>query len=132
MAQFIINYNASLPASHRFIIHILDNTHMFVQPHVADMIRNAISEFRDQISYEKPTWAMLLIEVSLYNCIFFFFFGVIDFASKIYCAFKQFYFVVMSLHYAMYIIWLEDLKWQRLVIFKVDTKFKIIYFSLKR
>lgn len=61
MAQFIINYNASLPTSHRFIIHILDNTHMFVQPHVADMIRNAISEFRDQISYEKPTWTMLVI-----------------------------------------------------------------------
>ncbi|XP_023005607.1 RNA polymerase II transcription factor B subunit 5 isoform X2 [Cucurbita maxima] len=55
MGQFIINYNASLPASHRFIIHILDNTHMFVQPNVADMIRNAMSEFRDQNSYEKPT-----------------------------------------------------------------------------
>ncbi|XP_022152732.1 RNA polymerase II transcription factor B subunit 5 [Momordica charantia] len=55
MAQFIINYNASLPASQRFIIHILDNTHMFVQPQVAGMIQNAISEFRDQNSYEKPT-----------------------------------------------------------------------------
>lgn len=55
MTQFIINYNASLPASHRFIIHILDNTHMFVQPHAADMIRNAVSEFREKISYEKPT-----------------------------------------------------------------------------
>ncbi|XP_023539253.1 RNA polymerase II transcription factor B subunit 5 [Cucurbita pepo subsp. pepo] len=55
MGQFIINYNASLPASHRFIIHILDNTHMFVQPNVADMIRSAMSEFRDQNSYEKPT-----------------------------------------------------------------------------
>ncbi|XP_030467617.1 general transcription and DNA repair factor IIH subunit TFB5 [Syzygium oleosum] len=55
MAQFIINLNASLPASQKFIIHVLDNTHLFVQPHVADMIRNAMSEFREQNSYEKPT-----------------------------------------------------------------------------
>ncbi|XP_038724678.1 general transcription and DNA repair factor IIH subunit TFB5-like [Tripterygium wilfordii] len=54
MAQFIISLNASLPASQRFIIHILDSTHLFVQPQVAVMIRSAISEFRDQNSYEKP------------------------------------------------------------------------------
>ncbi|OEL18473.1 hypothetical protein BAE44_0020509 [Dichanthelium oligosanthes] len=40
MAQFIVNLNASMPASERFIVHMLDPTHMFVQPHVADMIRN--------------------------------------------------------------------------------------------
>ncbi|KAJ7950542.1 General transcription factor IIH subunit 5 [Quillaja saponaria] len=55
MAQFIINMNASLPASQKFIIHILDDTHMFVQPHVAEMIRSGISDFRKQNSYEKPT-----------------------------------------------------------------------------
>ncbi|KAK1261964.1 hypothetical protein QJS04_geneDACA020515 [Acorus gramineus] len=54
MAQFIVNMNASLPPSQRFIIHILDNTHMFVQPHVAEMIQSRITEFREQISYEKP------------------------------------------------------------------------------
>ncbi|KAJ6962595.1 hypothetical protein NC652_001300 [Populus alba x Populus x berolinensis] len=55
MAQFIINLNASLPASQKFIIHVLDSTHMFVQPHVSDMIRSAISDFREQNSYEKPS-----------------------------------------------------------------------------
>ncbi|XP_059641153.1 general transcription and DNA repair factor IIH subunit TFB5 [Cornus florida] len=55
MAQFIINLNASLPTSQKFIIHILDDTHLFVQPHVAEMIRSAISELRDQNSYEKPS-----------------------------------------------------------------------------
>ncbi|KAK8599065.1 hypothetical protein V6N13_077005 [Hibiscus sabdariffa] len=55
MAQFIVNMNAALPASQKFIIHVLDNTHFFVQPDVAGMIRSAISEFRDQNSYEKPT-----------------------------------------------------------------------------
>ena len=54
MAQFIINMNASLPASQKFIIQVLDSTHLFVQPNVAEMIRSAISEFREQISYEKP------------------------------------------------------------------------------
>lgn len=54
MAQFIINLNASLPASQKFIIHVLDSTHMFVQPHVSETIRSAIAEFRDQNSYEKP------------------------------------------------------------------------------
>ncbi|GMY30123.1 general transcription and DNA repair factor IIH subunit TFB5 [Fagus crenata] len=54
MAQFIINYNASLPASQKFIIQVLDSTHLLVQPHVSEMIRSAISEFRDQNSYEKP------------------------------------------------------------------------------
>ncbi|CAK7338854.1 unnamed protein product [Dovyalis caffra] len=54
MAQFIINLNASLPASQKFIIHILDSTHMFVQSHVSEMIRSAIADFREQNSYEKP------------------------------------------------------------------------------
>uniref|UniRef100_A0A7N0VA71 General transcription and DNA repair factor IIH subunit TFB5 n=1 Tax=Kalanchoe fedtschenkoi TaxID=63787 RepID=A0A7N0VA71_KALFE len=54
MAQFIINLHSSLPASQKFIIYKLDNTHLFVQPTVGEMIRSAISEFRDQNSYEKP------------------------------------------------------------------------------
>uniref|UniRef100_A0A0D9X0N0 Uncharacterized protein n=1 Tax=Leersia perrieri TaxID=77586 RepID=A0A0D9X0N0_9ORYZ len=54
MAQFIVNLNASMPASEKFIVHMLDPTHMFVQPHVVEMIRSKISEFRDQNSYEKP------------------------------------------------------------------------------
>lgn len=54
MAQFIINMNASLPASQKFIIYVLDNTHLFVQPHVTEMIRSAMAEFRDLNSYEKP------------------------------------------------------------------------------
>ncbi|KAI3843993.1 hypothetical protein MKX03_000358 [Papaver bracteatum] len=54
MAQFIVNMNSTLPATQKFIIHVLDNTHLFVQPHAAEMIRSAISEFRDKISYEKP------------------------------------------------------------------------------
>ncbi|KAK3008033.1 hypothetical protein RJ639_014315 [Escallonia herrerae] len=31
MAQFIINMNASLPQSQKFIIHVLDSTHLFVR-----------------------------------------------------------------------------------------------------
>ena len=54
MAQFIINMNAALPPSQKFIIHVLDSTRLFVQPNVAEMIRSAVAEFRDQNSYEKP------------------------------------------------------------------------------
>ena len=53
MAQFIVNLNASMPASERFLVHCLI-PHMFVHPHVAEMIRSKIAEFRDQNSYEKP------------------------------------------------------------------------------
>lgn len=55
MAQFIVNMNNSMPSSQKFIIHVLDSTHLFVQPHVEQMIRSAVSEFRDQNSYEKPS-----------------------------------------------------------------------------
>ncbi|PWA74245.1 nucleotide excision repair, TFIIH, subunit TTDA [Artemisia annua] len=55
MAQFIINYNNSLPQSQKFILHILDDSHLFVSSNVDGMIRSAIQEFRDKITYEKPT-----------------------------------------------------------------------------
>ncbi|KAK7384832.1 hypothetical protein VNO78_30535 [Psophocarpus tetragonolobus] len=54
MAQYIINMNASMPASDKFIIHILDSTHMFVQPHVEKMIRSQIAKFREDNTYVKP------------------------------------------------------------------------------
>ncbi|GLJ16999.1 hypothetical protein SUGI_0294070 [Cryptomeria japonica] len=54
MAQFITNLNASKPSSEKFIIQVLDSTHMFVQPNAADQIRYQIAEFRNKITYEKP------------------------------------------------------------------------------
>ncbi|CAL1357749.1 unnamed protein product [Linum trigynum] len=54
MAQFIVNLNASKPPSQKFIIHVLDDTHLLVQPDSGGTIRAAISEFRDKNSYEKP------------------------------------------------------------------------------
>ncbi|TVT99664.1 hypothetical protein EJB05_34455 [Eragrostis curvula] len=54
MAQFIVNLNASMPASERFIVQMLDPTHMFVLPHVAEMIKSKVDVFRKQNSYLKP------------------------------------------------------------------------------
>ncbi|KAJ7527395.1 hypothetical protein O6H91_16G052000 [Diphasiastrum complanatum] len=54
MAQYIINLNESMPFAQKFIVYILDDTHIFVQPHVADMIQKRLEEFRDQNTYEKP------------------------------------------------------------------------------
>lgn len=67
MAQFIINMNASMPQSQKFIIHILDSTHLFVQPNMAEMIRSAIAEFRDQNSYEKPAWLHFFFSSYFYS-----------------------------------------------------------------
>ncbi|XP_076947379.1 general transcription and DNA repair factor IIH subunit TFB5-like [Bidens hawaiensis] len=54
MAQFIINYNTSVPQSQKFIIHILDDTRLFVRSDADRMIRDAIKEFREKNAYEKP------------------------------------------------------------------------------
>ncbi|EPS71347.1 hypothetical protein M569_03416, partial [Genlisea aurea] len=54
MAQYIIHINNSLPQSQRFIIHVLDSTHLFVRSDVGTMIRSTIASFRDQNTYEKP------------------------------------------------------------------------------
>ncbi|CAI9775071.1 unnamed protein product [Fraxinus pennsylvanica] len=55
MAQFIINMNAALPQTDKFIIQVLDNTHLFVRSDMAGMIRSAIASFREQNTYEKPS-----------------------------------------------------------------------------
>ncbi|GFQ06385.1 hypothetical protein PHJA_002782500 [Phtheirospermum japonicum] len=54
MAQFIINMNASFPQSHKFIIHVLGNTHIIARSDMAGMIRSEIAAFREHNTYEKP------------------------------------------------------------------------------
>jgi TFIIH basal transcription factor complex TTD-A subunit len=54
MAQFIVSINDSMPNASKFIVYMLDDTHIYVQPHVADMLNKRINEFRDQNTYEKP------------------------------------------------------------------------------
>ena len=54
MAQFIINMNATLPQTQKFILHVLDDTRLFVRSDMAGSIRDKISEFREQNTYEKP------------------------------------------------------------------------------
>jgi TFIIH basal transcription factor complex TTD-A subunit len=54
MAQFIVNLNESMPNAHKFIVYMLDDTHIYVQPHVGEMLTKRLQEFRDQNTYEKP------------------------------------------------------------------------------
>ncbi|XP_048497126.1 general transcription and DNA repair factor IIH subunit TFB5-like [Beta vulgaris subsp. vulgaris] len=54
MAQFIIHMNVHCQQNQKFIIRVLDNTHLFVQPHAAEMIRSAMSEFKEANTYKKP------------------------------------------------------------------------------
>lgn len=55
MAQFIVDLNASMPAPERFIVRMVDPTHMYVLPHVGVMIKSKVEEFRKMNSY-KPKW----------------------------------------------------------------------------
>lgn len=55
MAQFIINLNASQPTAQKFIIQVLDNTHLFVRADMGGTIKAAIAEFREKNTYEKPS-----------------------------------------------------------------------------
>jgi TFIIH basal transcription factor complex TTD-A subunit len=52
MAQFIVDLNASMPAPERFIVRMVDPTHMYVLPHVGVMIKSKVEEFRKMNSYK--------------------------------------------------------------------------------
>ncbi|GJN36351.1 hypothetical protein PR202_gb25200 [Eleusine coracana subsp. coracana] len=54
MAQLIRNLNASMPESERFIVRMLDSTHLLVLPHAEAMIKAKIDAFRKLNSYVKP------------------------------------------------------------------------------
>ncbi|EES17557.2 hypothetical protein SORBI_3009G008701, partial [Sorghum bicolor] len=45
MAEFVAMLNESMPESERFILYRLDDTHMYVLPQAAAMIRREITEF---------------------------------------------------------------------------------------
>ncbi|KAI5082343.1 hypothetical protein GOP47_0002086 [Adiantum capillus-veneris] len=55
MAQLIVHMNESMPNAHKFIIHVLDETRLFVQENAVDMIRKKIHEFCDSNTFEKPS-----------------------------------------------------------------------------
>lgn len=54
MAQLLISINDSMPNAHKFIVYMLDDTHIYVQPDVGKMLQSKLQEFRDQNTYEKP------------------------------------------------------------------------------
>jgi len=54
MAQLLISINDSMPNAHKFIVYMLDDTHIYVQPDVGTMLSKKLQEFRDQNTYEKP------------------------------------------------------------------------------
>jgi TFIIH basal transcription factor complex TTD-A subunit len=46
MAQFVVDLNASMPASERFIVRMLDPTHMYVLPHAGQMIKSKAKQLQ--------------------------------------------------------------------------------------
>ncbi|CAM6122333.1 unnamed protein product [Calypogeia fissa] len=54
MAQFIVNLKASMPNAQKFILEVLDDTHIFVLANMAETIQYKVQEFRDSNTFEKP------------------------------------------------------------------------------
>jgi len=54
MAQFICSVDASKPDNKKFIIYILDTTHLFVRPDADKTILYEINEYRKRTTYDKP------------------------------------------------------------------------------
>ncbi|GJN36347.1 hypothetical protein PR202_gb25196 [Eleusine coracana subsp. coracana] len=54
MGQLIVNLNASMPESERFIVRVLDSTHILVLPHAERMIKRRIEGFSKHNTFVKP------------------------------------------------------------------------------
>ncbi|GJM94312.1 hypothetical protein PR202_ga10950 [Eleusine coracana subsp. coracana] len=54
MAQLIRNLNASMLETERFIMRMLDSTHILVLPHAEGMIKQRIKVFSNHNTYVKP------------------------------------------------------------------------------
>ncbi|KAG0594505.1 hypothetical protein M758_UG083400 [Ceratodon purpureus] len=54
MAQFLISVNDAMPNAHKFIVYMLDDTHIYVQPDVSTMHSKKLKEFRDHNALVKP------------------------------------------------------------------------------
>jgi TFIIH basal transcription factor complex TTD-A subunit len=54
LTQFIISLNEQAPASEKFINHILDDTHLLVQPHKLEDIQQRVRTFQESNTYTAP------------------------------------------------------------------------------
>ena len=57
LTQFIISLNEQAPASEKFINHILDDTHLLVQPHKLEDIQQRVRAFQESNTYTAPAAA---------------------------------------------------------------------------
>jgi TFIIH basal transcription factor complex TTD-A subunit len=58
LTQYIISLNEQAPASEKFINHILDDTHLLVQPHKVDELQNKVRAFQESNTYTAPSGAV--------------------------------------------------------------------------
>lgn len=52
--EFILSLNDSKPTNERFVIHDLDDTHLFVQPTVVEWLEKRLKEFHEENTYQPP------------------------------------------------------------------------------
>jgi TFIIH basal transcription factor complex TTD-A subunit len=55
LTQFIISLDEQAPASEKFINHILDDTHLLVQPHKVEEIQQQVRSFQEANTYTAPS-----------------------------------------------------------------------------
>ncbi|GJP34910.1 hypothetical protein CLOM_g19390 [Closterium sp. NIES-68] len=55
MAQYIIFLDSKRGGAEKFILQVLDDTHMLIHAEAADMVQKMCRDWMDANTYEKPT-----------------------------------------------------------------------------
>lgn len=53
--ELLLYENNKAPASSKFIISVLDDTHIFIKADKIDLVREKVTEFNDKNVYQPPT-----------------------------------------------------------------------------
>lgn len=51
MRQFLLHLDETLALGRKFIIHELDDTHLFISPDILDTLQAKVDDLMDQISF---------------------------------------------------------------------------------
>ena len=55
MAQYIIFLDSKRVGADKFVVKVLDSTHLLIQPEAADTVQRLCRQWMDENTYEKPT-----------------------------------------------------------------------------
>ena len=55
MAQYIIFLDSKRVGADKFVVKVLDSTHLLIQPEAAETVQRLCRQWMDANTYEKPT-----------------------------------------------------------------------------